>query len=80
MPARHIEGDPSRDLAGFLESLLPATDHRAHVVDVEIEHTRMVLGVQLGDGGLADARRTVEVDQSRRSTKNAIGNANLGGS
>ncbi len=50
MGARHAEGDRSGDLAGLLESVLPAADHPADLVDVEIEHAGMVTDVQPREG------------------------------
>ena len=45
--AGHAEGDRAGDFAGFRETVLPAANHSAELVDVEIEHARVIVDVQL---------------------------------
>ncbi len=64
MNACHAESDRSNKLTRLAEALAPAADQAAHSVDVEVEHARMIVDVQLGERGLANAWETIQVNEA----------------
>jgi len=63
----HAERNRSYDLARLSESVPPAADMAPYEVDVKIEHARVLVDVHLCKRRLADARRTVQVNEAQHS-------------
>ncbi len=48
MGSGHADGDRPDQLTGFREVVLPASDEGAEFVDVQVEHTEVIVHVHLG--------------------------------
>src|SRR5215469_12613250 len=60
----HAERERPHDLAGLGEPVPPAAHQVAQLIYVEVEHTGMLVYVQLRERRFTDARRAVEMDQA----------------
>ena len=65
----HPEGERSCERSCLREAFPPAADEAAHLVDVDVEYFRMLIHIPLGDRGLPDTWRSVEMDEPRRSQR-----------
>ena len=68
---RHLEGHRAREQAGLDRMVLPAAEHAAHAVEIEVQRERMLVDVALGQRRLADAGRTVEQDEPSGHERNS---------
>lgn len=65
MGAGHAQRDRSDELTCLGETVPPAADEAAHLVDVEVERPRVVVDVHVGKRRLPDARRAVGMNETR---------------